>query len=67
MKELKDIVRCVVPYLVVTAVLYPFAAVIGGSWDAFAWERHDRIFFFICSAMFGWALMLRVLDVGDEL
>jgi len=66
MKELKSIVRCVVPYIVVTAMLYPFAAVIGGGWDAFEWERSDRVFFFICSAAFGWMLMLRVLYVSEE-
>lgn len=66
MKELISMVRCVVPYFVVTAMMYPFAAIIGGSWDAFMWERSDRVFFFVCSLVFGWALMLRVLHVSKE-
>lgn len=66
MKELLSVVRCITPYFIVTAMLYPFAAVIGGSWDAFMWERYDRVFFFVCSLAFGWMLMLRVLYVSGE-
>lgn len=66
MKELLSIVRCIVPFFVVSAMLYPIMSVVGGSWDAFMWDRADRMFYFICCGVFGWALMLRVLHVSGE-
>lgn len=67
MKELKDIVRCVVPFIVTAIMVYPLMAIVGGSFDPFMWERADRMFYAICSVSFGIALMGRVLAVGDEL
>lgn len=67
MKELKDIVRCVVPFIVTAIMVYPLMAIVGGSFDPFMWERSDRMFYAICSVAFGIALMGRVLAVGDEL
>lgn len=65
MEKFKTIALCVVPYLVTAAMLYPLAAIIGASWDAFSWDRADRVFYFICVVVFGWALMLRLLE-GDK-
>lgn len=64
MKEAKTILLCVVPYIVATCMLYPLAAIVGASWDAFTWERADRMFFFICVATAGTVLALRLK--GDE-
>lgn len=60
MEKVKTIALCVVPYAVAAAMLYPFAAVIGASWDAFTWERADRMFFFICVVVAGSMLAVRV-------
>lgn len=60
MKEARTVLLCVVPYIVAAALLYPFAAIIGASWDAFAWERTDRMFFFICVVVAGSMLAVRV-------
>lgn len=60
MDKVKTIALCVVPYAVAAAMLYPFAAVIGASWDAFTWERADRMFFFICVVVAGSMLAVRV-------
>ena len=60
MDKIKTIALCVVPYAVAAAMLYPFAAIIGASWDAFTWERADRMFFFICVVVAGSMLAVRV-------
>lgn len=60
MEKVKTIALCVVPYAVAAAMLYPFAAIIGASWDAFTWERADRMFFFICVVVAGSMLAVRV-------
>jgi len=60
MKEARKILMCVVPYIVAFNMLYPLAAIIGASWDAFTWERTDRMFFFICVCIAGTALALRL-------
>jgi hypothetical protein len=33
-KQAKELLMCVVPYIVAAGMLYPLAAVIGASWDA---------------------------------
>jgi hypothetical protein len=60
MKELKAIVTCTVPFIVAAVLLYPFMAIVGANFDPFMWERTDRMFYFICTALFGWALFMRV-------
>lgn len=60
MKEMKTILLCVVPYVVAALMVYPFAAIVGASWDAFSWDRTDRIFFFICVAAAGTMMALRI-------
>ena len=64
MDKVKTIALCVVPYAVAAALLYPFAAIIGASWDAFGWERSDRMFFFICVVVAGSMLAVRVNNEG---
>lgn len=66
MKELKSVVRCVVPFIVTSIMVYPLMAIVGASFDPFMWERTDRMFYAICCGLFGWALMLRVLHVSGE-
>ena len=66
MKELKSVVRCVVPFIVTSIMVYPLMAIVGASFDPFLWERTDRMFYAICCGLFGWALMLRVLHVSGE-
>lgn len=60
MDKLKTIASCVVPFMVAAGMLYPFAAIIGASWDAFTWERSDRVFYFICVGVAGGMLAVRV-------
>jgi len=60
MKELKEILTCVVPFIVSALMVYPFMAIVGADTDPFMWERHDRMFYAICTALFGWALFIRV-------
>jgi hypothetical protein len=60
MKEARKILMCVVPYMVAFVMLYPMASIVGASWDAFEWERADRMFFFICVAIAGTMLALRI-------
>lgn len=60
MKEIKTILLCVVPFIVSAAMLYPLAAIIGASWDAFAWERSDRVFYFVCVGVAGAMLAVRI-------
>ena len=63
MKEARTVLMCVVPYIVATALLYPLAAIVGASWDAFTWERTDRMFFFICAVTAGTMLAFRLNEV----
>lgn len=60
MKEVRTILLCVVPFIVSAAMLYPMAAIIGASWDAFVWERTDRVFYFICVGVAGAMLAMRI-------
>lgn len=60
MDKAKQILLCVVPYIVAFNMLYPLAAIVGASWDAFTWERTDRMFFFICVCTAGTVLALRI-------
>ena len=60
MEKFKQISLCVVPYIVAAGMLYPLAAIVGASWDAFTWERTDRMFFFICVVIAGTMLALRI-------
>jgi len=60
MDKAKQILLCVVPYIVAFNMLYPLAAIVGASWDAFTWERTDRMFFFICVCTAGTMLALRI-------
>ena len=60
MKEARKILMCVVPYLVAFVMLYPLAAIVGASWDAFTWERTDRMFFFVCVCTAGTVLAFRL-------
>lgn len=60
MKEVRTILLCVVPYVVAASILYPLAAIVGASWDAFTWDRSDRLFYFICVAAAGTMLALRI-------
>lgn len=60
MKEMKEILTCVVPFIVSALMVYPFMAIVGADTDPFMWERTDRMFYAICTALFGWALFIRV-------
>ena len=60
MDKAKQILLCVVPYIVAFNMLYPLAAIVGASWDAFTWERTDRMFFFVCVCTAGTMLALRI-------
>lgn len=60
MDKAKQILLCIVPYIVAAGMLYPMAAIVGASWDAFTWERTDRMFFFICVCTAGTMLALRI-------
>ena len=62
MDKAKQLFMCVVPYVVAAGMLYPLAAIVGASWDAFTWGRTDRMFFFICVVIAGTALALRLND-----
>jgi hypothetical protein len=66
MKEIKAIVVCVVPFIVAALLLYPFMAIVGANFDPFMWERDDRMFYAISTALFGWALFMRVSLVSKE-
>lgn len=65
MKYVNEIILCVIPYVLVAALTYPFAAIIGGAADPFTWMRSDREFYFICTVAFGSALLARVLRGRD--
>ena len=60
MKEARKIFMFVVPYMVAASMLYPLAAIVGASWDAFTWERTDRMFFFVCVCTAGTVLAFRL-------
>ena len=60
MTRLKELVWCVLPFMVSALVLFPFLAIMGGGTDPFVWERADRVFYFICVVVFGLALFRRV-------
>lgn len=66
MKEIKLISMRVIPFMVTAILVYPFMAIVGGSPDPFQWAREDRIFYFLCSATFGWALMLNIMHVSGR-
>ena len=64
MKAVKEIVMCVVPFIVAAILMFPFVAIIGGGLDPFLWERNDRMFYFVCVFTFGAALLYRLMYVG---
>jgi hypothetical protein len=63
MKELKAIVVCIVPFVVAALMLYPFMAIVGADFDPFMWERTDRFFYMVASAISGVMLLARVMHV----
>ena len=67
MKELKEIVVCVVPFVIAATLVYPFMAIVGANFDPFMWERMDRVFYVIGTGLFGWALFVRVSFVSKEM
>ena len=67
MKELKEILICTTPFVVTAVLLYPLLAIMGGNTDPFMWQREDRVFYFICTVCFGWALFCRVRVVSKGL
>ena len=66
MKEMKEMFICVLPFMLAAILMFPFAAIIGGGTDPFIWERHDRVFYFICTVCFGYALFCRVSYARKE-
>lgn len=60
MKALKEMALCVTPFIVSAVMVYPFMAIVGADFDPFMWERADRMFYVIGTALFGWALFMRV-------
>lgn len=66
MKEMKEILTCVVPFMVAAALVYPFMAIIGGDLDPFLWARDDSIFYFVCTTTFGVALLYRIMYVRGQ-
>jgi hypothetical protein len=67
MKEVKEITLCVVPFIVSAVLVYPFMAIVGADFDPFMWERMDRVFYVVGTALFGWALFMRVSFVAKEM
>jgi hypothetical protein len=65
MREIKEMVFCVAPFVVTAATMYLLGAFVCASWDVAMWERSDRAFFGITAVVFGFALMLR-LDYGRK-
>ena len=61
MKEVKEITLCVVPFIVSAVLVYPFMAIVGADFDPFMWERTDRMFYVIGTALFGFMLFARLL------
>ena len=66
MKELKEIALCVTPFMVSAIMVYPFMAIVGANTDPFVWQRDDRMFYAISTALFGWALFMRVSFVREH-
>ena len=63
MKQLKEILTCTTPFMVAAILLFPLLAIMGGNTDPFLWGREDRVFYFICTVCFGYALFYRVKRV----
>lgn len=61
MKELKEILVCTTPFIVAALLLYPFMAIVGANFDPFMWERIDRMFYAICTGLFGAMLFARLV------
>lgn len=61
MKELKDMALCVAPFIVSAVLVYPFMAIVGANFDPFMWERIDRMFYAICTGLFGAMLFARLV------
>lgn len=66
MKQLKEMTLCTTPFIVSAVLVYPFMAIVGADFDPFMWERTDRMFYAICTGLFGWALFMRVSLVSKE-
>ena len=66
MKELKEMALCVTPFIVSAVLVYPFMAIVGANTDPFMWQRDDRMFYAISTALFGWALFMRISLVSKE-
>ena len=60
MKAFKEVLACTVPFIVAAFMVYPFMAIVGANTDPFMWERTDRMFYAICTGLFGWGLFIRV-------
>lgn len=60
MRELKEIVFCVTPFVVTAAMMYLLGSFVSASWDVTFWERSDRAFFGIMSVVFGFSLLHRL-------
>lgn len=67
MKEAKEMTLCVVPFIVAALLVYPFMAIVGANFDPFMWERTDRLFYAICTGLFGWALFMRISLAAGKL
>ena len=65
MREIKEMVFCVAPFVVTMAVMYLLGSFVSASWDVVEWERTDRVFFGFMSIVFGGALLHR-LDYGRK-
>lgn len=65
MREIKEMVFCVAPFMVTMAVMYLLGSFVSASWDVVEWERTDRVFFGFMSIVFGSALLHR-LDYGRK-
>lgn len=63
MKTAKEILHCVVPYVVTCLAMYLVGAFVAASWSVTEWERTDRAFFAICALVAGTMLLIR-LDLG---
>jgi len=61
MKQLKEMALCATPFLVAAVLVYPFMAIVGADFDPFMWERVDRMFYAICTGLFGFMLLGRLL------
>jgi hypothetical protein len=62
MKELKEMTMCVVPFVIAAVLVYPFMAIAGADFNPFEWERTDRVFYAICTGLFGFMLLGRLLS-----